>query len=153
MTTHDRRDDARRTFDAVVEQRAGEPGRWEWEPDRDQVVFRHDLEPMPVDYGCSVDLINPADDELLDVFIIGHGRQRGERVTVCAYDVLLRADGDHKLLAVPVGVAPPPLDGARDAIWAWSRLLNKPLLRWGGEGAAMALIDSCRAAAAGETPR
>lgn len=149
MTAQRRRDDAALTIAAIIEQRAGEPGRWEWEPDVDAVVFRHDMEPMPVDYGCSTELINPADNELLDVFIIGRGRARGERVSARVYDVLQRADGDDKLLAVPAGVPPPSLDAARDAIWAWSLRLGKPVLRWGGEDAALALIESCRAATTG----
>ena len=47
-------------LEIVIEQRAGEEGRWEWKSDRDEVVFERPLEPMPTHYGCSIDIINPA---------------------------------------------------------------------------------------------
>ena len=91
------------TLEIVIEQRAGEAGRWEWENERDEVVFRHESEPMPEHYGCSVDIMNPADGELLDVILIDDREYgRGQRATVRVIDVLRRRDGDDKLLAVPV---------------------------------------------------
>jgi inorganic pyrophosphatase len=95
------------TLPIVIEQRAGEPGRWEWVAADDDVVFRHDLPPMPTHYGCSVDIMNPADGELLDVMLLdGHERGRGERLSVRVVDLLERSDGDHKLLALPVDAEP-----------------------------------------------
>ncbi len=53
------------TLEMIVEQRAGESGRWEWVADEQRVVFRHDLDPMLTHYGCSTDIYCRGDDELL----------------------------------------------------------------------------------------
>lgn len=136
------------TIDIIIEQRVGERGRWEWEPDDDRVVFRHDLAPMVTHYGCSVDLMNPADRELLDVMLVDASpRERGERLRVRVVDVLERSDGDHKLLALPLD-RPVELDSIRERIWAWYVGQEKPVTRWGGEDAALALIAACREAQA-----
>ncbi len=136
------------TIEMVVEQRAGERGRWEWEHDAREVVFRHDLEPMPMHYGCSTEIINPADGELLDVMLLDDAsRERAEHLAVRAVDVLERSDGDHKLLAVPADGRLPAakrLDRARREIWGWYAARRKPITRWGGEDAAIALIRACR---------
>lgn len=135
------------TLDVVVEQRAGEEGRWEWEPDTDEVVFRYELEPLPVHYGCSVDIVNAADRELLDVMIVDPAeRGRGERMPVRVVDVLERSDGDHKLLALPLD-ARVKLAGVRDRIWDWYVRHEKPVTRWGGEDAAIEIIRACRESA------
>lgn len=132
------------TIEIVVEQRAGEAGRWEWDRDADEVRYQHELTPMVTHYGCSVDIMNPADGELLDVMLVGDmPRERGERVLVRVIDVLERADGDHKLLALPLG-ARRDLTDIRDRIWDWYIGLEKVLIRWGGEDAAIALIRECR---------
>jgi deoxyribonuclease V len=131
------------TLEIIVEQRAGEQGRWEWAPEDGEVVFRHRLDPMPTHYGCSVDIINPADNELLDVMLVDHeARARGERLAVRIVDVLERADGDDKLLAVPLHDRP-ALEGVRDRIWSWYVAHDKPVVRWGGEDAAISLIRAC----------
>jgi deoxyribonuclease V len=137
------------TIEIVIEQRAGEPGRWEWVAADREVVFRHDAPPMPAHYGCSTSMINPADNELLDVMLVG-ARQppaRGEHMGVRVFDVLKRADGDHKLLAVPVDMPLPLseqwLEAERDRIWRWCVEIRKPVIRWAGEAAAIALIQSC----------
>jgi len=136
------------TLEIVIEQRAGEAGRWEWEQDRDEVVFRHELEPMPTHYGCSVDIVNPADGELLDVMLLDLGRpyDRGQRTVVRVIDVLRRADGDDKLLAVPVDREWPSartIERARKEIWAWYVAHEKPVTRWGGEEDAVGVIRAC----------
>ena len=61
-------------------------------------------------------------------------------------DVLERSDGDHKLLAVPADEPEQPLAGVRDRIWSWYVALGKPVTRWAGEGAALAMIAACRSA-------
>ena len=133
------------TLEMIVEQRAGEQGRWEWVAEDDAVVFRHDLDPMPAHYGCSVELLNPADGEWLDVMLVDpEERERGERLAVRVLDVLERADGDDKLLAVAADATPPPLDGVRERIWRWYVAQEKPVTRWGGEEAALALMRACR---------
>ena len=138
------------TLEIVIEQRAGEPGRWEWVAADDAVVFRHELAPMPTHYGCSADLINEADGELLDVMLVDNRQHdRAERTSVRVVDVLERSDGDHKLLAVPADQPEQRLDGVRERIWRWYVEQKKPVTRWGGEDAALALIASCRKTEAG----
>ncbi len=132
------------TVEMIVEQRAGEEGRWEWVEDEQDVVFRHPLDPMPTHYGCVDGLINPADGELLDVMLADPApRDRGERLPVRVVDLLERSDGDHKLLAVSLA-ANHCLDGVRERIWAWYVSHEKPVVRWGGEDAALELIRSLR---------
>jgi inorganic pyrophosphatase len=140
------------TLSIVIEQRAGEPGRWEWVAADDAVVFRHDLPPMPTHYGCSVDLMNDADGEWLDVMLLDERPyERNEKLDVRVVDVLERRDGDHKLLALPLDA--PPFAAhtlrrtarARQHAWAWYAARRKPITRWGGEDAALALIAECRA--------
>jgi deoxyribonuclease V len=138
------------TIEMVIEQRAGEPGRWEWVAADREVVFQHGATPpMPAHYGCSTSIVNPADDELLDVMLVG-ARQppaRGEHMHARVIDVLERADGDHKLLAVPVDTPHPQSEAwlatERDRIWRWCVAIQKPVMRWAGEAAAIALIQSC----------
>jgi deoxyribonuclease V len=142
------------TLDIVIEQRAGEHGRWEWKRDDDEVRFERDLEPMPTHYGCSIDILNDADGELLDVIVADpRERARGERMRVRVVDVLERTDGDDKLLAVPIeddatsAAVRRRLTAARKASWAWYVAYRRPVVRWGGEDAAVALIRRCRALA------
>jgi len=138
------------TLEIVVEQRSGEAGRWEWDRDKDEVVFRHQLEPMPHHYGCSIDIVNPADGELLDVIVLDdRDYDRGARTTVRVIDVLRRSDGDDKLLAVAMDRAWPSAERvaqARKEIWAWFERQRRPITHWGGEGDALAVIRACREA-------
>jgi inorganic pyrophosphatase len=132
------------TVEMIVEQRAGEEGRWEWVEDEQDVLFKHQLDPMPTHYGCVDGLVNPADGELLDVMLVDPAqRGRGERLPVRVVDVLERTDGDDKLLAVPLD-SDGRLDGVRERIWAWYVAHEKPVTRWGGEDAALALLRSLR---------
>ena len=134
------------TLEILVEQRAGERGRWEWDPVDGEIRYKHDLAPMLTHYGCSVDILNPADGDMLDMMLVDDAaRQRGEWLSARVIDVLERSDGDHKLLAVPLD-GRPALDGIRERIWAWYVGQRKPVTRWGGEDAALALIRHCRAA-------
>jgi inorganic pyrophosphatase len=139
------------TLPIVIEQRGGEPGRWEWVGADDAVVFRRDLPPMPTHYGCAVALMNPGDGELLDVMLLDDGeRDRNEKLSVRVVDVLERSDGDHKLLAVPVDAEPYAaltqrrLADARERIWRYYTELECPVTRWGGEERALEKIDACR---------
>lgn len=142
------------TIDIVIEQRAGDPGRWEWVAADREVVFQHgDTPPMPAHYGCSTTIMNPADHELLDVMLIGAQQPpaRGEHMRARVIDVLVRTDGDHKLLAVPIDTPLPlagkQLEAERDRIWRWCVEIHKPVIRWAGEAAAIALIRACEAGA------
>ncbi len=133
------------TFEMIVEQRAGERGRWEWSEDAGVVLFRHDLDPMPTHYGCAADIFNAADGELLDVMLVDGGEHaRGERVLVRAVDVLERRDRDDKVLAVRAETPQQRLDGVRERIWSWYVAHEKPVTGWGGEERALALLQACR---------
>jgi inorganic pyrophosphatase len=97
--------------------------------------------------------MNPADNELLDVILADpRPRARGERLLARVVDVLERRDGDHKLLAVPLDVSPAALTitrylkRVRSAVWQWFVEMERPITRWAGENAALALITECRAA-------
>lgn len=138
------------TIEIVIEQRAGEPGRWEWVAADREVVFRHgDTPPMPAHYGCSTTVMNPADNELLDVMLIAAHQPpaRGQRMQARVIDVLERIDGDHKLLAVPIDTPLPlaakQLEAERERIWRWCIDIGKPVTRWSGEDAALTLIQDC----------
>jgi deoxyribonuclease V len=135
----------RATIEMLVEQRAGERGRWEWEPG-EGIVYRHDLDPMPAHYGCSPDIYSPGDDELLDIALVSSRvPEREEHLQVRVLDVLPKADGDDKLLAIPADEPEQPLDGMRERIRAWYLEQRKPVTDWQGEAAALALIERCRA--------
>lgn len=133
------------TLEMVVEQRAGERGRWEWLGEEERVVYRHDLEPMLTHYGCSADIVCPGDDELLDIMLVDpRPRERGERLQVRVVDVLERRDGDHKLLAVAADRPDEPLADLRERIFGWYVAQGKPVTGWTGEAGALAVIDACR---------
>jgi len=139
------------TLDVIIEQRAGERGRWEYAVADGTIVYLRDQNPMPEHYGCAAGIINTADAELLDVIVVDdRPRGRGERLPVRVIDMLERRDGDHKLLAVPVDVPPfasttrQRLERARSAVVAWCTELQKPIIGWTGEDRAMAFIDACR---------
>lgn len=133
------------TAEMVVEQRAGEAGRWEWVAADDDIVYRGDREAMPLHYGAIVDAVNPADGEPLDVMLVAADEPaRGERIDVRVIDVLLRADGDHKLLAIPASRPDERAGDARERAWRWSLSLGKPVQSWGGEDRAVALLLECR---------
>jgi inorganic pyrophosphatase len=139
------------TLEMVIEQRAGEAGRWEWIGDEDAVVFRHDYPPMLTHYGCSTRLISPGDEEWLDVMLFDdRPRERGERVDVRVIDVLERADGDHKLLAVATDIdrhaVEARLPRLREDIFAFYVAAQRPVTRWGGEERALEVIGEAREA-------
>ncbi len=134
------------TVEMVVEQRAGERGRWEWVAEEERVVYRHDLPPMLTHYGCSPDLLCPGDGELMDIMLHDpRPRERGERLAVRVIDVLERRDGDHKLLAIAADAPEQRLGGIRERIFAWYVERKKPVTSWGGEERALAFIAECRA--------
>lgn len=133
------------TLEMIVEQRAGEPGRWEWVAEDDAIVFRRDMPPMLTHYGCSTELISSGDDEWLDIMLVDdRARERGERLVVRVIDVLMRSDGDHKLLAIPTDVDRAAIEARlpllRDEIFAFYVALARPVTHWGGEDGALAAI-------------
>jgi inorganic pyrophosphatase len=108
-------------------------------------LYERDDLPFPCYYGCSTSLINPADNELLDVMLVDAAdHNRGDVLQVRVVDVLRKADGDDKLLAVPAdGSSLCVSDRDRTAIWSWFKDRDRPITGWDGEGAALALIQSC----------
>ena len=139
------------TLPIVIEQRAGEHGRWEWVAADDTVVFRHDLPPMPTHYGCSIDLMSAGDGELLDVMLLDDlDRARNEKLNVRVVDVLERSDGDHKLLALPIDAEPYAsstqcgIAEARERIWGFYTALERPITHWGGADRALDIIRESR---------
>jgi inorganic pyrophosphatase len=57
--------------------------------------------PWPANYGYILDTRNPADDDELDILVLSTDPlQTGQRVEVRAVGVLLRPDGDDKVLGV-----------------------------------------------------
>lgn len=111
--------------------------------------------PLPAEYGCLPGTCNPVDGEPADVLVIGHGPTfPGCRYRVRAIGLLLRADGDHKVLAVPH--TPAYLSPLRDVAEVAPELLRaiedwfRPyfaLLGWRDSGWADEWIGICRAAA------
>ena len=90
-------------FDVVIENPLGSTVRTLFQPGQGWVetglVF--DM-PLPAEYGFIPGTRNPADGDAADVLVIGWG----PTFPGCSYRVrpiglLLRADGDHKALAVP----------------------------------------------------
>jgi hypothetical protein len=65
-------------------------------------------------------------------------------MSVRVVDVLERRDGDDKLLAVPLDGPLTVPDSVRQRIWKWCTDLEKPVVQWGGEERALALIRACR---------
>ncbi|HZP57827.1 MAG TPA: deoxyribonuclease V [Dehalococcoidia bacterium] len=134
------------TVEMIVEQREGDEGRWEWQEEDERIVFKHPLDPMPAHYGCVEGARSEGDGEMLDVMLAGAvSPERGERLDVRVLDVLERSDGDHKLLAVPAEAPETPLGGVRERIWAWFAAHEKPIVRWGGEERAVAILRDARA--------
>lgn len=89
--------------EVLIENPLGSTVRTVFQPERGWVqvgpVF---AVPLPAEYGYIPGTRNPADDEPADALVIGYG----PTFAGCSYPVrpialLLRADGDHKVLAVP----------------------------------------------------
>lgn len=111
--------------------------------------------PLPAEYGYLPGTHNPADGNPVDVLVIGYGPTfPGCRYRVRAIGLLLRADGDHKVLAVPhtaeyvsplqdlAEVSPEVLKEIEDWMGEHFRLLGWRDARWAEEW-----IVICRAVA------
>jgi inorganic pyrophosphatase len=90
-------------LDVVVENPLGSTVRIVYEEGRGWVetgpVF---ATPLPAEYGFIPETRNPADGDPADVLVIGWGPTfPGCRYQARPIGLLLRADGDHKVLAVP----------------------------------------------------
>ncbi len=89
-------------LDVVIENPLGSTRRCVEDPSQGWVEHGPAFEPLPMEYGYIPGTINPADGQPVDAMVIGWGPTfPGCRYQVRAIGVLLRADGDHKVLAVP----------------------------------------------------
>jgi len=111
--------------------------------------------PLPAEYGHLPGTYNPADGHPVDVLVIGYGPTfPGCRYRVRAIGLLLRADGDHKVLAVPhtEEYVSPLRDLSEVSPEVLSELescfgLHFPLLGWRDARRAEEWIAICRAVA------
>ena len=138
------------TLEMIIEQRAGEAGRWEWMPEqqRDRLQARAGADGHALRLRRAI--MNPADGDLLDVMLMDAAdRDRAERLNARVIDVLERSDGDDKLLAYPASGRRPAerlVAETKQRIWDWYVRQEKPVTRWGGEERALDLIRRCREA-------
>lgn len=89
--------------EVVIENPRGSTVRTVFEPGKGWVQAGPAFpRPLPAEYGYLPGTYNPADGNPVDVLVIGYGPTfPGCRYRVRAIGLLLRADGDHKVLAVP----------------------------------------------------
>ncbi len=89
-------------FDVAIENPLGSRVRMQYDPERGWVEGAAFDKPLPAEYGYALRTRNPADGEEADVLVVGYGPTfSGCRYQARAIGLLLRTDGDHKLLAVP----------------------------------------------------
>jgi inorganic pyrophosphatase len=139
----------------VIENPLGSRSRFDFRPDQGWVEVRPRFRtPLPFEYGYIPATLNPADGEALDVLVVGHGPTfPGCCYRVRAIGLLLRADGDHKVVVVPHTadfISPledvSELDPAlRGAIEAWFEPFFV-LLGWRDARSAEEWIGACRTA-------
>ena len=80
---------------------AGSSVRYEWDERRSRLRLSGTARTTPEHYGCVPGALSPGDGDLLDVYVLRElPVQPGDRHSVRLIGVLLRSDGDHKLLAV-----------------------------------------------------
>jgi len=91
-----------RTCEVVIENPLGSTVRTLLRPGTGWVEAGPAWTPFPAEYGFLPGTLNPADGEPVDVLVIGAGPTfPGSRYRVRPIGLLLRQDGDHKVLAVP----------------------------------------------------
>lgn len=135
----------------VIEWSPGAPDRFEWFEATDSIgQVSASKSPPPEPYGCVPGALSPGDGELLDVFLLDRGpRTPGQRVRARLIGVLIRSDGDHKLLAVDpatsqtLDIAELPAERI-EAIWNWMR--RHVRLSTGGPEQARAVLTDARRA-------
>ncbi|MGC8874990.1 MAG: inorganic diphosphatase [Chloroflexia bacterium] len=89
-------------FEAVIENPLGSTRRFLEAKLEGWVEHGPEFAPLPMEYGYIPGTLNPADGQPADVMVIGWGPTfPGCRYQVRPIGLLLRADGDHKVLAVP----------------------------------------------------
>ncbi len=89
-------------LEALVRNPLGSTRQWVRDPEHGWTEVGPRRPPMPMEYGSLEGTQSPADGEAVDVMIIGGGPTfPGCRYRVRPIGLLLRADGDHQVLAVP----------------------------------------------------
>lgn len=96
-------EDSALVLEIVIENPVGSTTRIVHDPERGWVEVEPAFStPIPAEYGYLPGTYNPADGDPVDAMVIRWGPTfPGCRYTVRAVGLLLRADGDHKVLAVP----------------------------------------------------
>lgn len=91
------------TWEVVIENPLGSTVRTMFRPGTGWVeVGPAFAAPLPAEYGFIPGTLNPADGDPVDVLVIGGGPTfPGCRYRIRPVGLLLRRDGDHKVLAVP----------------------------------------------------
>lgn len=144
-----------KVFQVVIENPVGSTVRNKYDLERGWVEIRPRFAmPLPFEYGFIPATLNPADGEALDVLVVSYGPTfPGCRYSVRAIGLLLRADGDHKVVAVPhtVDFVSPVEDvteldpAVRCRIEAWFER-RFVLEGWRDARGAQEWIGACRAA-------
>jgi hypothetical protein len=131
----------------VIERPRGYVEGWHWDTETSSFVLREYYDrPVPVNYGFTPSYRNPADGDYLDVIVLDDAHMSPGDVIICrGTGVLRRPDGDHKLLAVPIGGATIPIDidaAYRERVANWWPKEKRPT-SWDGPEAIELLLASC----------
>ncbi len=120
---------------------------WHWSGS-EFVLYAHYPRPFPVNYGFIAGTMNPADGDELDAIVLDDRRMAPGEVVVCrAVGVAFRADGDHKLLVMPIDAGPMSveLDEAfRERVSSWFDDVALRPIGWGDAEEAGRVVDRCQ---------
>jgi inorganic pyrophosphatase len=141
----------------IIEDPAGSTVRHHWNPDSQtwiEAPHTHSSQPWPANYGYILDTRNPADDDELDILVLSTDPlETGSTVNVRGVGLLLRPDGDDKVIGVLIDdpllgqitrfqeIPVEQIQAIEDWFAAWSQLGQ-----WRDEVAAQARIERARAA-------
>lgn len=81
----------------IVEWQAGTRERFIWREGKLE-PYRTDARPAPVNYGCLLGTLNPADGAEVDAVWLGAPLKVGTEVSAEPTGLLHLADGDHKVI-------------------------------------------------------
>ena len=127
---------------SLVEQRAGEPGRWEWVSADRVVVFRHELDPMLAALRLHDRHHLPGRRGTTGLFLVDDRPPRTRRAPTARVIDVLETQRRRRQIARARGrretdAALSRLAGSPRAHPGWYVGLAKPVLRWMGEIAAL----------------
>lgn len=93
-------------IDVIIEDPRGSTVRHFWDENQEQWVEKphpHSQTPWPANYGYISGTWNDVDDDELDALVISTDPiETGSQIQARAIGVLMRPDGDDKILAIPV---------------------------------------------------